>query len=1677
MKKLDEDELRLRIENALKGNKRNISQLQIDQLIEEVNVYHKELEYQNEELKRAQFDLEESNNRYKSLFADAPTGYLLCDEDFMIRDANNAFYGLIRAHQSVINQPISSYVHPRWQDEFFFIKQQISKNKQISSHEISLNVDNAEVPVKISVNRQQVDGETVYRFAFSDLSVEKKYERHLTERIKELDCLYSFSQLLQNQNINIDELLQSAVELIPAAMQFPEFVCARIKYNEKEYRTFQFDTSDIKISSSLKIKTRTIGFLEVMYKSEKGEKSGYKFIKEERKLIDNLANRLGDYLERRLIELAVFQSNENLRITLKSIGDAVIATDIQGRITQMNIIAERLTGWSQQEAFQKNLDEVFKIVHAVTGDKAENPVYKVLETGSIVGLANHTKLISKSGEEFHIADSGAPIKDELGNIQGVVLVFRDVSHDYKIRQELIESEQELKTAQRIGKTGSWRFHLNTGLVSVSEESCRIYGLDVQKTYTIDEIKTFPLPKYRPLLDSAMKNLIENGGEYDMKFEIERPSDHKIVFIHSLAQYDSNENTILGIIHDISEQHEAQQALNSSNEKLRITLQSIGDAVIATDLEGRITQMNSIAEQLTGWNLHDALGAELEQVFRIINSQTGQKAENPAFKVLETGSIVGLANHTKLIAKNGTEFHIADSGAPIKDGNGNIQGVVLVFRDVTQEYQMRQQLIESEERFSKLFKNSPVPKALSFYSDARIVDVNDAWVKYFGFEKDEALGKTPSELGIYHWAFQENIIEEIKQKGKVENSEIEIVTKERKQKSVLASMELTELNGISHLIAVFADITEIREAEKALMVSEGRFRSFVENANDIIYQVSPDGVFTYTSPNWTQILGYEVHEVIGSSLYKFVHPDDVNICLDYLNQIMSDNKSSNSVEYRVLHKNGDWRWHSSTGAALRNELGFPVSYLGVARDITELKEALIKQNETMQIVSAAFNAVDSFLAVIDKDFKIVLSNWHGINWGESIDNDDVFCCYKSLKKLDKPCADCPPMLTLNDGKPRFFEEYNPDTGEYKEVSVMPVFNDKNEVQYVLENVRDVTKRKDAEKSNLELYHRYQTIISNFPNGAVFMFNKELQCTHVDGKLLGESGLATEHFLGKRPDETLPPEVASVIIQNVPILFKNQTCYYETELLGKTMANWGEPIINSDGIIEQALVFSIDITQLKENERQIKESEERFSLLVRNLQSGIFYVNTRGEVLETNPALIKLLGSPSEEATKKINIFEFKPLVEFGYTQKLQQCIDEGHIVYGEGNYITKWGKNIYVKYYFVPIFNNGKVTGALASLEDTTRQKTDALKIENAEKRFRALIENAPDGLNIVSLEGTMIYISPNSLRLFGYEESEVINHLGSEFVHPDDVSTVIKVFEEIANFPERKPTISYRFRRKSGEYRWIETTFANLLNDEAIGGFVLNFTDITERRVLIENLVKAKEKAEENDNLKSAFLANMSHEIRTPMNGIIGFTSLLSEPDITKEERQQFLSLIEKAGHKLMSTVNDLIDISKIETGQMPVAWSSFGIKESVENMYDFYKAEAKIKGLDMVLSLNEVDDCTHIKTDPMKFESIFTNLLKNSIKYTDSGRIEIGCILKERFIEFHVKDSGIGIPADRQEAVFNRFEQAKFRDKHAIEGSGLGLAICKAYVEMLGGKIWLESEENVGSTFYFTLPLEHKPN
>jgi len=233
----------------------------------------------------------------------------------------------------------------------------------------------------------------------------------------------------------------------------------------------------------------------------------------------------------------------------------------------------------------------------------------------------------------------------------------------------------------------------------------------------------------------------------------------------------------------------------------------------------------------------------------------------------------------------------------------------------------------------------------------------------------------------------------------------------------------------------------------------------------------------------------------------------------------------------------------------------------------------------------------------------------------------------------------------------------------------------------------------------------------------------------------------------------------------------------------------------------------------------------------------------------------------------------------------------------------------------------------------------------------------------------------------------------------------------------------------------------------------------------------AKERAEESDRLKSAFLANMSHEIRTPMNGILGFAELLKTQGHSDEDQKKYINLIEESGERMLNIINDIISISRIESGPVEVYAEETNINEQIDIIYDSFKDEAKNKRLQFSCVKSLAFDKSIIKTDPEKFLTIMTCLLKNAIKYTEKGTIEFGYRSEGNFLEFFVADTGTGIPKNRQEAIFDRFVKSDIENKNAYQGAGLGLSISKAYVEMLGGEIWVNSVTGKGSLFCFTLP------
>jgi len=240
-------------------------------------------------------------------------------------------------------------------------------------------------------------------------------------------------------------------------------------------------------------------------------------------------------------------------------------------------------------------------------------------------------------------------------------------------------------------------------------------------------------------------------------------------------------------------------------------------------------------------------------------------------------------------------------------------------------------------------------------------------------------------------------------------------------------------------------------------------------------------------------------------------------------------------------------------------------------------------------------------------------------------------------------------------------------------------------------------------------------------------------------------------------------------------------------------------------------------------------------------------------------------------------------------------------------------------------------------------------------------------------------------------------------------------------------------------------------------------------------LLRAKERAEESDRLKTSFLHNISHEIRTPMNAIMGFSSFLDDPELTPENSKEYVQIIIKSSDQLLAIIDDIIRIASIEAGQVKIQENEININVLCKLIKEQFSPKVSEKGVTMLLRTDFSDEEAIISTDSTKLTQILTNLLGNALKFTQQGYINFGYKRKGRQLEFFVEDSGKGIPQNMQKLIFNRFSQVETADSRNLGGSGLGLSISKAYAEMLGGKIWVTSQLGKGTTFYFTIKYKKK--
>ncbi len=535
----------------------------------------------------------------------------------------------------------------------------------------------------------------------------------------------------------------------------------------------------------------------------------------------------------------------------------------------------------------------------------------------------------------------------------------------------------------------------------------------------------------------------------------------------------------------------------------------------------------------------------------------------------------------------------------------------------------------------------------------------------------------------------------------------------------------------------------------------------------------------------------------------------------------------------------------------------------------------------------------------------------------------------------------------------------------------------------------------------------------------------------------------------------------------------------------------PVYDDNNKLKYTIFNITDLSEIRKMNEELNIRVSEMETILGCIPDALIVYDTEARIVKSNLAAEKIFHFPekykSSDPVQRANTYikvwnqngvQLRPEEMPGYRSAIK-----GETVANEVLLLDAFGKKNWYSINAVPVKIEGKHSGAVLSMYDITSQKNNEYLLREKEERFRALADNMSQMGWIADRTGKVIWLNKRWHDYTGMDIESIYKGDYLKIHHPDYVEDMRKSYSaSISSGEPWEATIP--IRSKTGDYRWFLARALPIRDEkDNINLWFGTNTDITEQRLHEETLQKqnielqkAKEKAEESVKFKNAFIANISHEIRTPMSGILGFADLLKAPDLSSESKNTYIDTIISSGKRMLGIINDLIYISKIEAGHLETYKDATDLYKLLDELRIFFQPEARRKNLELRINEAIPQGKTITETDKTKLSQVLTNLIKNAIKYTNTGYVEFGCHLKEDFYIFYVKDSGIGIKEEYQINIFERFKQGEVATD-ALEGLGLGLAISKSLVEALGGTIWVESEPGAGSTFYFSIPYKEHEN
>ena len=1399
-----------------------------------------------------------------------------------------------------------------------------------------------------------------------------------------------------------------------------------------------------------------------------------------------------DITERHLAENALKESESRLQLSLKINRASVFENNFETGVVFTTPELYQFLGYEPEEN-PKTMAELSKLIHP---DDYAMVLEALAEhvSGKTAEYYAEFRMLSKAGKWSWVDGIGKVIqKNEKGEPVVLIGISRDINDRKQVEQKLQRSEQELKKAQQITHIGSWYLNLANNEVFWTEELYKMYGFDPSLPVPLyTEHKKLFTPESWELLSTSLAKTTETGIPYELELKtVREDGSNGWMWVRSETVKDDVGKTVglWGAAQDISDRKNAEQALFESEEMMR-TSQSVAHICSYS------TTLNLNEPGKSTWRC----SPEFYNVFGIdktyphtIEGWAGfihpdHLEEMVTYHEYVIKERIPFDHEYKIIRINdGAERWIYGTGKLELDEKGKPVRMYGAIQDITDRKKVERAVNESKKMLELVMASIP---QFIFWKDRNSVYLgcNQNFASAAGLKSTKEIeGKTDYDLP---WKKEEADFFVESDRKVMDNGigEYHIIEPQFQSDGKQAWLDTNKVpifdeNGlVIGILGTYEDITERKQVEENLKINQMLLRSIIDGTNDAVFIKDENGKYIVFNKAASDMVGMCEAEVIGKTDMVIFPFEDGKAVMEADRNIMESGQV-NIIEELVTLADGNKHHFLATKGPLFDIDGKLTGMFGISRDITDRKEAeeALRQSEerySLAVDASEHGIWDWNIETNEVYFSEQWKNQIGYTdqeikndfsvWVEHLHPDDKEACLNAVQSyLDNPVK-------------HFILEFRfrHKDGNYRWIhnKASSIKGSNGKVVRMIGAHTDITEQKLAEQTLEESEKKFRTLVESSPDG--------ISLLDLDGTIMFANNRKAEmigvksstDLIGLNVYSLIAPAYLETFVSCTDEFMKNgQLKDLEAEVVrhdGSTFrAEFNLLLVTDENGVPAFVMDTMrDITERRKAEETIQNDHQLLRALIDNLPFAIYVKDREARKLVANTADIRIMNCASEEdALGKTDFEIFKEETDKnGFLEDMAVIQTDQAMLNKENCYLDTDGTLHWRVISKIPLHDKtGNVTGLIGFGRDITPQKKAYETINKLSKS----IEQSPSTIVITDIQGNIEYVNPKFFEITGYTQDEVIGK------NP----RILKGGEMPAEkYKELWDIIStggvwrgeFHNRKKNGELYWEWATMTSIKDDQGkIVNYIAIKEDISLRKQMEVDLIAAKEKAEENDRLKSAFLANMSHEVRTPLNSIIGFSDLLLDPDFEYDQKEEFIHHIIKNGNNLLTIISDIMDISKMESGQITIRKNHVQANKLMYELKQQYSTIFQEKKLEFRLNFPESERELFVKADVERLYQIFNNLINNALKFTSMGHVQIELQEVNEMVQFSVRDTGIGIPPEYHDKIFDRFRQVENATTRKYGGNGLGLAITRNLIELMGGKIWLKSELGKGSTFYFTLP------